>query len=471
MKHTTNTSKVLIVAIALLGISISSLRAQTGRVGINTDDPKATLEVGATTTTGTQAEGLLIPRVSRAKAGSMTGVETSTLIFVNDISNGSQTGQNVNVDKTGYYYYDGSKWAFLANNTEWKYDANTKQIDLVRSGSAPFPTKIYFDKDGKYFNVKGNGTFEEYVMAAGTYKAFDPIVKDVQHSYTMMNASDIVKQSTAVPDAYVFKSILKRDVFNVDALPTGMNSATLLRSNMLVPTSNNQNMSSLFGHSLQVQNSSSGTTKKIIGLYTNTSSGGTNTVSNYLSGILNQTGLYSPKPIKNVYSFDNFTYDRRKSGGNTSKMIGMRNGVYFQGQNSIVKDLYGYYGYFRKKMEASVSITNAYGISFEGFSLVNAGYDIPSIQNYYGLYMKDVVGGISRNFAIYTNAGTVRFGDNVGIGVNTPTEKLEVNGTIKATKINFTGLPTYADDAAAAAGGLVAGDCYKTATGELRIKL
>lgn len=34
----------------------------------------------------------------------------------------------------------------------------------------------------------------------------------------------------------------------------------------------------------------------------------------------------------------------------------------------------------------------------------------------------------------------------------------------------FTGIPAYADDAAAGSGGLVAGRLYKTATGELRIK-
>ena len=60
---------------------------------------------------------------------------------------------------------------------------------------------------------------------------------------------------------------------------------------------------------------------------------------------------------------------------------------------------------------------------------------------------------------------------NVGINVTDPSEKLEIDGTIKATDINFTGLATYADDTAAGAGGLVAGDVYKTSTGELRIKL
>ena len=60
---------------------------------------------------------------------------------------------------------------------------------------------------------------------------------------------------------------------------------------------------------------------------------------------------------------------------------------------------------------------------------------------------------------------------NVGIGTSSPGAKLEVNGTIKATDINFTGLSTFADDSAAGTGGLTAGDVYKTSTGELRIKL
>ena len=37
------------------------------------------------------------------------------------------------------------------------------------------------------------------------------------------------------------------------------------------------------------------------------------------------------------------------------------------------------------------------------------------------------------------------------------------------TTLKLTALPEYADNAAALAGGLIAGDVYKTATGELRI--
>jgi hypothetical protein len=53
-------------------------------------------------------------------------------------------------------------------------------------------------------------------------------------------------------------------------------------------------------------------------------------------------------------------------------------------------------------------------------------------------------------------------------GSGSPTERMRIKST---GVINFASCPTYADDAAAGTGGLVAGDIYKTSTGELRIKL
>jgi hypothetical protein len=42
-------------------------------------------------------------------------------------------------------------------------------------------------------------------------------------------------------------------------------------------------------------------------------------------------------------------------------------------------------------------------------------------------------------------------------------------GDAISTTLRLTALPTYANNAAAVAGGLIAGDVYKTSTGELRI--
>lgn len=42
-------------------------------------------------------------------------------------------------------------------------------------------------------------------------------------------------------------------------------------------------------------------------------------------------------------------------------------------------------------------------------------------------------------------------------------------GSIRGTTLKLTALPTFANNAAALAGGLVVDDVYKTSTGELRI--
>lgn len=62
----------------------------------------------------------------------------------------------------------------------------------------------------------------------------------------------------------------------------------------------------------------------------------------------------------------------------------------------------------------------------------------------------------------------IEISNNTGYGIYQ--SEASVNNLFAGT-LRLTGLPTYADEAAATTGGLVTGDIYKTATGELRIKL
>ncbi|WP_018674971.1 hypothetical protein [Riemerella columbina] len=103
-----------------------------GKVGINTQTPKATLEINVANINknATTKEGVLIPRVSRKRASDMgIGLEESTLIYIDDIT-GTATGTTANVDATGFYYFKENKWHKLGANavasTNTRYVWNTR---------------------------------------------------------------------------------------------------------------------------------------------------------------------------------------------------------------------------------------------------------------------------------------------------------------------------------------------------------
>lgn len=85
------------------------------QVGIGTPTPGATLDITAASLAGTTVDGLLIPRVSRLRAQTMTGTPTSTVLYVNDITNGTATGTTVNVTATGFYFFNGTVWERLGS--------------------------------------------------------------------------------------------------------------------------------------------------------------------------------------------------------------------------------------------------------------------------------------------------------------------------------------------------------------------
>ncbi|WP_052910340.1 hypothetical protein [Riemerella anatipestifer] len=126
MKTTTKLS-----VFAFLGLSFVAYYGQdySGKVGINTDKPNATLEIkGKSDNTNNTLEGLVIPNVSINKTlqmGGNTSIKESTLIYVNDLSDYTTTPVDtkvVNINAKGYYYWDGITWVKLVNN--FKQSAN-----------------------------------------------------------------------------------------------------------------------------------------------------------------------------------------------------------------------------------------------------------------------------------------------------------------------------------------------------------
>ncbi|MGV4497000.1 hypothetical protein ACQ1Q9_07995 [Ornithobacterium rhinotracheale] len=99
-----------------------------GKVGINTpadQNPQATLDIVAKTSSGAAKEGILIPRVTSEKAKAMgVDVEESTLVYITDGVSGSESETTSLVGGAGFYYYkrgeDGNrinKWIKVNTNT------------------------------------------------------------------------------------------------------------------------------------------------------------------------------------------------------------------------------------------------------------------------------------------------------------------------------------------------------------------
>ena len=114
--------KILSIGVLLLTGGITY-----AQVGINTEDPKATLDVMPTSTGAATAEGFIAPRLTRtqiiSKDTQYALPQTGTIVYVTDLS-GSTTTKTAKIIQIGYYYFDGTLWqpftaAAAASSNPW----------------------------------------------------------------------------------------------------------------------------------------------------------------------------------------------------------------------------------------------------------------------------------------------------------------------------------------------------------------
>jgi len=135
--------KVFLMGTIALMISGATMTAQ---VGVNTETPKATLDVVASKTDGSTAEGLIAPRLSgdQMKAGDAmyNAAQNGTLVYATAASSdaGVTGKKTINVSKPGYYYYDAPNnvWVAVgAGNSQWFYMPSFN-LPITATGPATF---------------------------------------------------------------------------------------------------------------------------------------------------------------------------------------------------------------------------------------------------------------------------------------------------------------------------------------------
>ncbi|WP_053082677.1 hypothetical protein [Chryseobacterium angstadtii] len=199
--------KKIQISIILLAANISLAMAQ---VGINTTTPASTLDIIAKNATGTttNVDGLLIPRVDRERAQSMTGVPNSTMVYINSIATGTLAGTAVNIDATGYYYFNGTVWA--------KIDPSIN----IYTSDGTLPTARTVTTNGNTLSfVNSTSTIG---IATGTTQAILSAAGSARGSNTLLGGSarlDMFVDNASVAQINSFGNSTKLSVGTVNATP------------------------------------------------------------------------------------------------------------------------------------------------------------------------------------------------------------------------------------------------------------
>jgi len=153
----------------------------------------------------------------------------------------------------------------------------------------------------------------------------------------------------------------------------------------------------------------------------------------------------NPGATSSTLTFGLFS-NAQTASGNAQNLTSNLYAMEFETDHFGTGTLAGAYGAFGSVINrAAGTITNAYGIyttlTNASTGNINTGYGVyvsspansggGTFSNYYGLYVANPTTAVPAAFGDYSGGGTNYFNGNVGIGTNSPSAKLEVNGTTR----------------------------------------
>ena len=166
--------------IYLLSFSLLSSLSIFAQVGINTEAPSSTFDISVkkngNVIDNSQTYGLQAPRLTRAELSNLVSNyganQKGALIYITDVSGGTATGQRVNINAEGYYYFDGTIWKKINGDSSGTSinDVNIYKDDGVLTGNRTVNMNTnklsftsssteglnHFSVDGSTFSVNAN---------------------------------------------------------------------------------------------------------------------------------------------------------------------------------------------------------------------------------------------------------------------------------------------------------------------------
>lgn len=433
-----------IFCLFLIGLVTTTLQAQ---VGIGTTEPKGALDISSST------DGLLIPRVALTDLTTVTVTTpiASELVY-NTTSNGSVS--------PGFYYlftaagpwvrFGGSGWLVDGNvgtsatvnfvgtidNVDLSFRRNNLGAGRLTGTSTSFGVGALISSLASENAAFGNNALRNTTGTQNTALGHSALTANISGSGNVAIGFQSLQANT---NSLRNTAIGWRSMANINTPGATENVAIGWQAMQDTPSGSGVNFSVFIGAQAGRNfrgNNGVGIGRQALGGNNggNNNIGIDNTAIGYQALSFNTTGQQNTAVgAESMY---------RVSTGRENSALGFRSGGALTSgiQNTFL-------GHF-----SGTGVTT-------GSNNITIGYQAQ-------VPLGSATGQMSIGNIIYGINGAT---GNIGIGTNNPTTKLEVAGKIKAVDVNFSGLPVFADNAAAAS--LTNGDLYQTPTGEIRIKI
>ena len=219
--------KVLVLACLSAGLSLA-----TAQVGINTETPKSTFDIKASTSTGPLAEGLIIPRITKDKAEAMASIEKSTMVYItsgNFVDSPAPTAvKTVDVNAEGFYFYDGTKWTKIGTSNTAPVEEKFAYLPSIALPVGP-NDPLLADISGNYFKTEDPST-NVITYTVKVYEIFKnqfekPVFASDQPGFvfTDLNKSTLETVVKNATDYKFYITYADQNIFkNIDITPAGV---------------------------------------------------------------------------------------------------------------------------------------------------------------------------------------------------------------------------------------------------------
>ncbi|MDY3317665.1 hypothetical protein PG630_10130 [Riemerella anatipestifer] len=375
-------------------------------------------------------KGLLFPQTDlstfKLDLASADGINYPTyfdgMIVYNTKEGGKTSDPNIQVTdnlQKGFYYFSNptgktsssiinGKWVRIGDSVsqegqEWVYNPTNKRIELKRSGTTPFTNKVYYDENGGLKNLD----FE-------SYDSYNPNTNQWQVNIPPLSKNDDWQSSSSIEGVTGQQNGLKTKYKSEDILllddqpyPAGI-SPTNKSYNLITKKGNKADYQWMQALYSLASHQGDGDAKWLIA-NSATARATQGTSSGYIVGNRAQV-LTNISSANEVNSYMGSVYIGANSQTISAITGGDLSSRYFENARPTVITHKGISTSVYLDIGANPNIENAYGFRYKGFW----GEGTATIGKHYGLYLDNINKG-NENYAIYTNAGKVHFGDEVNV--------------------------------------------------------